>query len=486
MNKAFRLALASFLVGIFMVITPAHADVVCNTYTYTGHDDTAYPANLPFSLKLGLTEYDNVFVTTNGTLTFGQPDANFSSYPNTPSVSVAGYDWVTFGQGAYVSFGSTENTLCVEWSLRPYPQSTGDLTQIRLVINKYPSGTWHGEVTTFGWLPDNLRRGIRYAQGEPVVTIEGAFDVGDGGVPIEVEPAPTPSSFTEPPVVPTEEPTPVVTPSVTPEPTIEPSPIPSETIEPTPSPVPTMEPTPIPEPSTPQPIPVETPTQIPSPEPLPEVIEEPYLAPVAPEIILPEPTIEPIDEPLLEPTPDLAPDLVPDLVPTIEEVQAVIDDAILDGDITSAEAEMVIENLLADGELSTNEVENLSADLQADGVLSDDEKELLADLLTEQYADSSVPFEAFEASGLDYEDLPPEQPVTLENGVIILAEIADAIEIFDSVEEVLGTIFSDPSKALTAITSVGADMTPESRETSQNVVVSAVVVAQIAQVRKIN
>jgi polyhydroxyalkanoate synthesis regulator phasin len=219
---------------------------------------------------------------------------------------------------------------------------------------------------------------------------------------------------------------------------------------------------------------------------LPEVIEEPYLAPVAPEIILPEPTIEPIDEPLLEPTLDVEPNLEPDLVPTSAEIQEVIDDAILDGDITSAEAEIVIENLLADGELSTNEVENLSSDLQADGVLSDDEKELLADLLTEQYADTSVPFEAFEASGLDYEDLPPEQPITLENGVIILAEIADAIEIFDSVEEVLGTIFSDPSKALTALTSVGADMTPESRETSQNVVVSAVVVAQIAQVRKIN
>jgi hypothetical protein len=463
-----------------MVITPAHADVVCNTYTYTGHDDSAYPANLPFTLSLGGVEYDQVFVTTNGTLTFGQPDANFSSYPNTPSVSVAGYDWVTFGQGAYVSFGSTDSTLCVEWSLRPYPQSTGDLTQIRLVLNKYPSGGWHGEVTTFGWLPNDLRRGIRYAQGEPVVTIEGAFDV-NGGIPIEVTPAPTPSSFTEPPVVPTPTPTSTPEPTPTDTPSQTPSPTPSETIEPTPSPVPTVEPTPTPEPSTPQPVPVETPIQIPSPEPLPVVTEEPSLAPVAPEIILPEPTIEPTVEPLPEPT-----QTAPDLVPTSVEAQAVIDDAISDGDITPAEAQIVIENLLADGELSTSEVENLSADLQADGVLSNDEKELLADLLTEQYADTSVPFEAFEASGLDYEDLPPEQPVTLENGVIITAEIADAIEIFDSVGEALGTVFSDPSKALKALTNVGADMTPESRETSQNVVVSAVVVAQIAQVRKIN
>jgi len=221
-----------------MFATPVQANVVCNTYTYTGHDDTAYPANLPFTLKLGVTEYSNVFITSNGTLTFGQPDANYWSYPDTPSVSVAGYDWVTFGQGAYVSFGSTADTLCVEWSLRPYPQSQGELTQIRLVINKYPNGTWHGEVTTFGWLPADLRRGIRYVQGEPVVTIAGAFDVGDGGVPIEVEPAPTPSSFTEPPVIPTLEPSPEPVPSVVPSLNPEPTPIPEPTQEPTPEPTP--------------------------------------------------------------------------------------------------------------------------------------------------------------------------------------------------------------------------------------------------------
>jgi hypothetical protein len=457
MNKAFRLALASSLVGIFMVITPAHADVVCNTYTYTGHDDSAYPANLPFTLSLGGVEYDQVFVTTNGTLTFGQPDATFHDYPQTPSVSVAGYDWVTWGQGAYVSFGSTENTLCVEWSLRPYPQSAGDLTQIRLVINKYPNGAWHGEVTTFGWLPNDLRRGIRYAQGEPVVTIAGAFDV-NGGVPIEVEPAPTPSSFTEPPVVPTQEPTPVVTPSVTPEPTVEPtlepvpsfspepvpsvepslnpeptptseptqsqSPSPSETPESTPLPEPTVEPTPTPEPSTPQPEPTETPTQTPLPTQTPAIVVLPSLAPVAP--LAPTPTIEPTVEPTPAPT-QTAPNLVPNL--------------------------------------DTQEIANA---------------------LVSEYADTSIPFEVFQASGLDYEDLPPEQPVTLENGVIILAEIADAIEIFNSPTELLTTIFSDPAKAFTALTSAGADMTPESRETSQNVVVSAVIVAQIAQVRKIN
>lgn len=371
--------------------SPAKANVICNTYTYTGHDDSAYAANLPFSLKLGLTEYENVFITSNGTLTFGAPDANYWSYPDTPSVSVAGYDWVTFGEGAYVSFGSTENTLCVEWSLRPYPQSQGELTQIRLVINKYPSGTWHGEVTTFGWLPDNLRRGIRFAQGEPVVTIEAAFDVGNGGIPVEVSPAPTPSSFTEVPVVPSETPTP----EPTPEPTILPSP--TEIPSPTPTPEPTLEP-------------VLTPEPTPTPSPSEAVIEPP-----AP-IVIPEPSPTPIFTP--EPEPVVTPSVIP-------------------------EPEVVQES---------------------------------AQVLT---------YEDFLASGLDYEDLPPDTPVTLENGVILTAEVADAIEIFNTPAELLSTVFSDPGKALKALQNVGADMTEEERETSQNTVVAAVIVTQVAQVRRI-
>jgi len=304
--KRIRVALTALLVGAFMFATPAQADVVCNTYTFTGHDDSAYPANLPFTLKLGQTEYENVFVTTNGTLTFGNPDATFHDYPQTPSLSVAGYDWVTFGEGAYVSFGSTVNTLCVEWSLRPFPQSQGDLTQIRLVINKYANGTWHGEVTTFGWLPADLRRGIRYEQGAPVVTIEAAFEVGDGGVPVEVEPAPAPSSFVDPVVIPT----PI--PSQTPEPEPTASVVPSLNPEPTP----TREPT---QTASPEPTPIDTPsptlepiieaTQAPEPTPIPVVVPEPEPSPSVSEIAA---------VPVVEPTP-IAPDLVPDLVPTEPE-----------------------------------------------------------------------------------------------------------------------------------------------------------------------
>jgi hypothetical protein len=297
------------------------------------------------------------------------------------------------------------------------------------VINKYPNGTWHGEVTTFGWLPENLRRGIRYVQGEPVVTIAGAFDVGDGGVPVEVEPAPLPTSFEEPPVVVTSTPTPEPTPTDTATPTPEPTPVTTQTPEPTP------------EPSTsPEPV------LIPEPEPTP-----------TPELIVPDIAPEPVTEPTPI-APDLEPDLVPEPEPTVEPI-----------------IEPTVEQL-------TQEVID---DALADGVLTDDERELVADALLEEFAGEPITFDALQEAGLDYEDLPPETPVTLENGVVLSAEVADALEIFDSGAEVLATILENPAKALKALVSIGADMTEEEREVSQNTVVAAVVVTQVAQVRKI-
>jgi hypothetical protein len=315
LKRKLRLGIVSFIVGSFMIATPVEASVNCNTYTYRGDDDSAFAANLPFTLSLGTTEYSNVYVSTNGTLTFGQPDGTYWDYPQTPSVSVAGYDWVTFGEGAYLSFGSTENTFCAEWSVRPFPQSTGELTQIRLVINRASDGGWHGEIVTFGWLPDNVRRGIRYEQGQPVVPMEAAFDV-NGGVPIEVPPAPVPTSFTEPPVIPS--PTPTVEPSPTPEPTVIPSDTPTPTVEPTPEPSPTptetvAEPTPSPSQLDVVPVPVE-------PTPTPEVVQESVQVEPTPS---PSPTIEEIvPEITPEPQPTMA---VPAPVSPVEEFLAQVD-----------------------------------------------------------------------------------------------------------------------------------------------------------------
>jgi hypothetical protein len=203
-----------------------------------------------------------------------------------------------------------------------------------------------------------------------------------------------------------------------------PTPTPKPTPTSTPEPTSSPEPTPSPEPTLePSPSPSETFSSTPTPEPTPTDTTIPLPEPTHEQTttITPEPTVEPI----------ITPDVI---VPVQEAVQ------------------------------SPNTAEELLADL-APG--------------------EAVSFEDFEASGLDYADLPPDTPITLENGVILTAEIADAIEIFNTPAELLSTVFSDPGKVLKALANIGADMTPEQRETSQNTVVAAVIVTQVAQVRRI-
>jgi hypothetical protein len=111
--------------------------------------------------------------------------------------------------------------------------------------------------------------------------------------------------------------------------------------------------------------------------------------------------------------------------------------------------------------------------------LTTQESVALEELLTEYGPMDAISFEDFEASGLDYENLPPSQPVMLDNGVIITAEVADAIEMFENPSELLLTVLTDPGKALKAFANVGVDMTPEQRKESQIVVVASIIVGQI-------
>ena len=463
-------------------ITQANTPLVCNMSIVTGNDDGSFPLILPFSLTLGSTEYNQIFYSTNATVTFGQADGTYWDYPQTPSISIAGKDWVSFGEGAYTSYGYNENSFCIEWSVRPYPQFTGPLTQMRLVVAKFSNGGWHGEIITMTDLPADARRAIRFERGQDVVPMEAAFDV-NGGIPIEVAPSPTPSSFTEPPVVPT---SPEPQPSESATPTIEPSPQPSE---PSPTPSETFVP------------PLESPSPIPTPS---DVVPSEFpLPPVAPEII-PDPILEPeisFPESLI-PIPDESPSLDLDL-PSIDlpfdnniieitdeevntfteitdtEIDTFIEDFTQSGVISDFETEQLIDTFLGDGFISEDEVSGLSESLIEDGVLTEDEKELLVDVILEQADGNAISTELINELGLDYEDLPDDQPVALENGVILFAEVADALEIFENPSEILGAVFTDPGKALTAVANIGADMTPEKREESQKVVVASVISVQI-------
>jgi len=438
--------LAGATLFLISPVTQANTPLVCNMSTVTGDDDGSFPMTLPFTLQLGNTEYNQIYYSTNGLMSFGQPDGNFWSYPSTPSVTLAGRDWVSWGPGAYTSYGYNENSFCIEWSVRPFPQSSGDLTQIRLVVNRFDNGGWHGEITTLGWIPPDIRRGIVWEQNGTPLPIEAAFDV-NGGVPVEVEPAPAPTSFTEPPAIPTQcwdgstiyapatcpvEPSP--TPSSEPSPTASPEPQPSE------SQTPTTEPSP--QPTEPSPQPSETfvqPSESPSPTPSPSLSpSESPLPPVVPEITQ-VPTPEPETSSPEPSAPSQTQSPTPDPSPTS----------------TFPSNNNIIDGLTLQESIALNE------------------------LLTEYGPMDAISFQDFAASGIDYENLPPSQPVMLENGVILTAEVADAIEIFEDPGELLLTVLTDPGKALKAFANVGADMTPEQRKESQTVVVASIIVGQV-------
>jgi len=175
------------LIGFAPLVTPAQANTstfVCDSTTFPAGDDSSFQMHLPFNLNLGNTSYTNVYASINGLLSFGISDGTYWDYPQTPSISVAGNDWVTWGTGAYLRYGTTANTLCVQWAVRPYPSDSGTLTYIELHVTRYANGGWDGEVTSSGPLPNTLRRGIRFQSGQAIVPISSTFAV-NGGRPVE-------------------------------------------------------------------------------------------------------------------------------------------------------------------------------------------------------------------------------------------------------------------------------------------------------------
>jgi hypothetical protein len=620
-----------------LLVLPANAVIQeqpCNTYSWSGEDDTAHQMILTNPLTLGDTTYNTTYVTTNGTLTFGTPDANFSSYPNTPSISLAGYDWVTFGEGASLSYGSTSTGFCVEWRVRPFPQSTGDLTIIKLTVDTSKLPSWSGIIETTGWLPTDLRRGIRFAPGQDVVTISEAFSI-NGGVPVEMQtcwdgsiiplsstcPAePPPGQCWDGSTIPWNGTCPPIPPDtqcwdgswVTWSQTCPPQPPPvtcwdgsviphNQTCPPTPPDItcwngeviswnetcPQMPPMvecwdgsevnwneqcpPEPPPTIVYPegavyitvdengqidysaptgmkinqilfasygtpenyqygschsnnslslvqaainnnqividanndvfgdpcggtgkrlsivITIEvdptyvapSPTPTASPEPQPTVSPEPTVTP-SPQPTEPSPEPTPTSEPTLEPSPTSTPTPTPS--PSKSESVAPVPQP-TPSQSPEPEPSSPSEPTPDPTVSPTPDPSPSSTDLPSDNNITDgltaEEAIALEELLTEYGPTDPISFESFEESGLDYENLPPDQPVMLENGVILTAEVADAIEIFENPSELLLTVFTDPGKALKAFANIGADMTPEQRKETQAVVVASIIVGQL-------
>ena len=183
---------------------------------------------------------------------------------------------------------------------------------------------------------------------------------------------------------------------------------------------------------------------------------------------------------------------------TVDEIISVVEDIVADGNLTAEDAEAVLDALMADGEITSDEVNNLSDALSEDGTFTLAEKELVADALIEAADGEPVTASDIAAAGLEYRDLPPEIPVEVRadangNPVVITAEVASALLTLESPAALVGAIAGcfNPDEAieglteeqkcevLLALASIGADMSPQERQTAKEVLVAAVLVGQV-------
>jgi hypothetical protein len=303
--RLFAAISVAFIPVFFTGVSASGATAPCDTHQINGGDE-AFLMSLNTPLEFGGTVYNgNVYVSPKGTITFGNGDYTFWDYPATPSISIGSWDYHAFpnqttqggwnpGWGInndlYVRYGSTATSICVDWKVLPWGQSSGEPVYIRMLAEVNPENyTWTPTYQVSSSAPAGARYGVRYTQNGPVLplTIQTITEPPAPNPVIEPSPSPSP-----------EEPTPSPTPEVTP------SPSPTQTPSPTPSPEVTVEPSP--EPTTPV-IPEPEPSQTPEPEipilPLPQEPEPTTLPTIEPEL-LPEETLSPVtEEPSPKPTP---------------------------------------------------------------------------------------------------------------------------------------------------------------------------------------
>jgi len=426
------------LLALFFSYVPQTANAAaapCDTYQVNGGDQ-AFLMNLNTPLKWGDTVYtNNIYVSPKGTITFGVGDYTFWTFPPSPSISIGSWDYHAFpnqetpgmwspgwgyGNNLYVRYGSTATSICVDWKVLPWGQSSGNPVYIRMLAEVNPINyTWTPTYEVSANAPAGARYGARYVQNGEVF-------------PLSVQ------TITEPPA-PSPTPTPIETPTPTPTPT--PTETPSETPTPTPTPTETVEPSPEPSP---------TETQIPNPDPIdPGPTEEPVVIPTdEPEIEVPEEVQEEI-EIILEPSPEPTP---------IEEIIAV-----------EEEMDNAIEELLVNEEEITDEqLENIAELLIENYEV--DEAMPVADLIEGLNDEQTLEF---------LEQLDENQIIEYREGVELEAGVAVVFEQLSDPGALLGEFVSDPGQVLEALGQLGADMTEEEREDSQTVVVATVIVGQL-------
>ena len=597
------------------------ATIGTTTNVLAGVDDAGIRMNLPFNLQMGGTLYNNVYVGSNATITFGVDEGwVYYQTPNAPSVSIAGWDWTTWSTGTGITYSTTGTSLDIAWDLRPFPQqdASTQMVQVRFNADVNPNdGAWMANVTAVGPIPNGARFNYRettngavteitdtntgsgfagqISQGAiftPYVdpntsTVQAAVDAANAVItqlnqslsPVVAQNAtnnsalstlqsninslnntvnsavstktslqttlntrattltntinnniPTPAPILAEPVI--DGTTVTIAPElpegytantwfyqvITDDPNAE-NPYEGQTLNTDGAPE-SIQLTGLTEGATytirvanwsgPVSSYTETVISIPASQSSnltgggisePPAEEPPAEEPPAEEPPAEEPPAEepPAEEPPAEEPPAEEPPAVEEEAPlTVEEVVAVVENLIADGNLTAADAEAVLDALMADGEITPSEVNNLSDALTADGTFTLAEKAVVTDALIEAANGEPVTAANIEAAGLEYRDLPPMIPVEVRedangNPVVITAEVASALTTLESPAALVGAIAGcfDPDEAieglteeqkcevLLALASIGADMSPQERQTAKEVLVAAVLVGQV-------
>ena len=151
------------------------ATIGTSTNVLAGVDDAGVLMNLPFGMQMGGTLYNNVFVGSNATITFGVNEgANYYSTPNAPSVSIAGWDWTTWSTGTGITYATTGTSLDIAWDLRPFPQqdASTQMVQVRFNADVNPNdGAWIATVSANGPIPNGARFNYRQTTNGTVTNI---------------------------------------------------------------------------------------------------------------------------------------------------------------------------------------------------------------------------------------------------------------------------------------------------------------------------
>jgi hypothetical protein len=138
-------------------------------------DDAGVQMILPFGMQMGGTVYNNVFVGSNATITFGVNQGSvYHTTPSAPSISIAGWDWTTWSTGTGITYSTTGTSLDIAWDVRPYPQqdASTQMVQVRFNADVNPTdGAWIANVTAVGPIPSQARFNYRETTNGTIIPI---------------------------------------------------------------------------------------------------------------------------------------------------------------------------------------------------------------------------------------------------------------------------------------------------------------------------